>query len=450
MFESEPVPGLSGLGALGDPDDDRVAAVLDVAVIGARGDGKTQFIVHAIRTLRAHAPALTGAEQAMNRDVLRVVLDPRAPRPDATPPGVVPHYTFRVRPAVLLGRLGTWGAARLLRRAGGVAGAFVVAAMVAAAIGAVVAAATRQPAIGVGVGSGALVVAGAIAWIAARRRLARAGDVEVAFWDVAGEHVYSSSAADYYALLAALVEARRRRADELGRGHAFAPVLICNPVALGSTPEAGPYQRLRRVLPLFASLDRDASRALVAINRWRVVDSICARGAPRDEVIAVTASARGEPPPPAQDVARDVVRECCLDAEDGRDGEVAIEYMRYDTAIDCDVSVDEDTSAIAYTWDDGPGAFTDDAQRRFLGWLLDLVRWPAVAPAVVPVGVPATALGSIPPATVAPDAIKPTAPERWAPPGNPDVWSRPQAEAAAAAAAAAGASGAGAGDSRPR
>jgi hypothetical protein len=334
--------------------------------------------------------------------------------------------------------------------------------MVAAAIGAVVAAATRAPVIGCAVGAGALVIAGAVAWIAARRRLARAGDVEVAFWDVAGEHVYSSAAADYYALLTALVDARRRRADELGRGHAFAPVLICNPVALGSTPEAGPYQRLRRLLPLFASLDRDAARALVAINRWRVVDTICARGAPRDDVIAVTASARGEPPPPPFDVARDVVRDCCLDAEDGRDGEVAIHYLRYDTAVDCDVSVDEDDSArIAYTWDDGPGAFTDDAQRRFLGWLLDLVRWPSVAPAAVGDAVAANAasgssvpaMGSIPPASVPPNAIKASATERWAPPGNPDVWSRPSQQVdttAAVAAAAVVGGGSGAGDSRPR
>src|ERR1041384_7595083 len=84
VFASEPVGELRGLATLTDPDD--VAAVIDLAVIGARGDGKTQFIVHAIRAMHAHAPALDGPEQLLNRDVLKLVLDPRATRPDATPP----------------------------------------------------------------------------------------------------------------------------------------------------------------------------------------------------------------------------------------------------------------------------------------------------------------------------------------------------------------------------
>ena len=56
LFADDPIAELRGLGTLTDPDD--VAAVIDLAVIGARGDGKTQFIVHAIRALHAHAPAL--------------------------------------------------------------------------------------------------------------------------------------------------------------------------------------------------------------------------------------------------------------------------------------------------------------------------------------------------------------------------------------------------------
>jgi len=81
LFSDEPVAELRGLATLTDPDEG-VVAVIDIPVIGARGDGKTQFIVHAIRALRAHAPALVGSEQTLNRDVLRVVLDPRAPRSD--------------------------------------------------------------------------------------------------------------------------------------------------------------------------------------------------------------------------------------------------------------------------------------------------------------------------------------------------------------------------------
>src|SRR5436305_5944992 len=94
LFVDEPLADLRGLASLTDPEDD-VAAVIDLAVIGARGDGKTQFLVHAIRALHGRAPALAGAEQELNRAIMRLVLDPRAPRPDATPPGVVPHFTFR-------------------------------------------------------------------------------------------------------------------------------------------------------------------------------------------------------------------------------------------------------------------------------------------------------------------------------------------------------------------
>src|SRR6187401_307666 len=74
LFADDPIAELRGLGTLTDPDDE-VAAVIDLAVIGARGDGKTQFIVHAIRALHAHAPALDGAEQRLNQDVMRLVLD---------------------------------------------------------------------------------------------------------------------------------------------------------------------------------------------------------------------------------------------------------------------------------------------------------------------------------------------------------------------------------------
>src|SRR5262249_28236404 len=89
VFADEPVGELRGLATLTDPDV--LAGVIDLAVSGARGDGKTQFIVHAIRAMHAHAPALDGPEQLLTRDVLKLVLDPRATRPDATPPGVVPH-----------------------------------------------------------------------------------------------------------------------------------------------------------------------------------------------------------------------------------------------------------------------------------------------------------------------------------------------------------------------
>lgn len=430
VFADEPVGELRGLATLTDPDD--VTAVIDLAVIGARGDGKTQFVVHAIRAMHAHAPALDGAEQLLNRDVLKLVLDPRATRPDATPPGVVPHFTFRMRTAGLFDRLSWLGAVRLACRATGIASALTI------GIALVMAGVVAGIKLGAGPGvivtaSGALVVG--LAALVSRRRLARTRDVEVAFWDVAGEQVYSSAAADYYNLLAHLVESRRRRAEELGRAYAFAPVLICNPIALGTGDEGSPYERMRQLLPLFAALDQNAARAMIAINRWAVVDPICARGALRDEVVSVASNGRGEAPSPARAVAREQVRANCLDAEDGRDQNVRLTYLRYDTAIKTQVDVDSDTATITYAYDDGPGAFSGAAATRFLDWVISLVQWPAgrhepaavsstTASASAPlpsVSVPSPAVPVMQPASPVPVQVALAVPL-----SDSDVWARPQ------------------------
>jgi hypothetical protein len=255
LFADEPVGELRGLATLTDPDD--AAAVIDLAVIGARGDGKTQFIVHAIRAMHAHAPALDGAEQVLNRDVLRLVLDPRA---------------------------------------------------------------------------------------------------------------------------------------------------------------------------------------MVAINRWAVVDPICARGALRDEVVSVASSGRGEAPSPPRAVAREQVRANCLDAEDGRDQDVRLAYLRYDTAIKTQVDVDSEAGAITYAYDDGPGAFSGGAATRFLDWVIGLVRWPAArheaaTTTSASAAAATSALGSVPPTG---PVAAPTAPPPLSAPLVPvaspmsvtladsDVWARPQ------------------------
>lgn len=372
LFGEEPVAELRGLHALTDPDDG-VTAVVDLAVIGARGDGKSQFIVHAIRALHAHAPALGGAEQRLNQDVMRLVLDPRATRPDATPPGAVPHFTFRVRAAGLLERLRGGAALHLVWRATGV-GLALVAAAVLVATG-VALAARGASLLAVAIGAGGALVLG-IAALVARSRIARLGDIEVVFWDIAGEQVYSAAAADYYAFLVRLVDARRRRAESAGRAYAFVPVLICNPLALGTGDAGSAYERLRELIPLFAAIDRDAGRALVAINRWSVVEPICARGALRDEAVRVVSCARGDGATLERTVAREQVRAHCLDAEDGRQHGVHYTHLRYDTAIWTAVEVDPQSGALLHNYDDGPGALGGDARHRFLGWLVGLVPWP--------------------------------------------------------------------------
>ncbi|HEX4456056.1 MAG TPA: hypothetical protein VH143_34585 [Kofleriaceae bacterium] len=426
LFGEEPVHELRGLAALSDPDDP-VAAVIDLPILGARGDGKTQFIVHAIRALRAHTPALIGAEQAMNREVMRAVLDPRSPRPDATPPGAVPHFTFRVRGAGLMSRLGALGALRLFARLGAL-GALVFGAVVAA-VGAVLAVVARAGAAGWLLAACGVLV-GLIAIVRTRHRLAQLGDVEIVFWDVAGEQVYSAAAADYYALLGSLVDARRRRAHELGRSYAFAPVLICNPLALGTLDSGSPYERLRELLPLFAAHGGDP-RALVAINRWSVVDPICTRGAPRDEIVAVTACAHGEPATPPHEVARDIVRSCCLDVESGRDGDVRVDYLRYDTAMRASVTADD--GKLTYDYEEGPGAFNGPARARFLSWLVGMVRFDRAAVAPIAAAEPTPlAIGSIAPiakspyAPPEPIAASATATTATLEPVPEQVWARPR------------------------
>jgi len=399
VFLSEQVPGIRGLGTLTEPDfDEPVAGVLDVAVIGARGDGKTQFIVHAIRTLRAYGPALYGAEQQHHRDVMRVVLDARAPRPDATPPGVVPHYVFRIRPQVLLAGLGGGARGGLLAATTSLrahAGAALAAGVTLGGGAAALGAAIELAAVG-----GAAVAAGgaAVAARAAVRRFASSGEIEVVFWDVAGEHVYSSTCADYHAFLDALVRERRRRAGT--RRYAFAPVLLCNPLGLGTEREGSTYHRLRQIVPLFAALDAPA-RVMVAVNRWSLVDALCEADADRDEVVAVMERRRGEAASAsAPAVRRDVVRAWCRDAEDGPDDDVMITHLRYDAGTRCQVrALDEvepdpgattpPTRAVEYRWDDAPGAFTGAARRAFLGWLGELA-YRAPAPDVASAATPQT------------------------------------------------------------
>jgi hypothetical protein len=421
LFLAEEVPGIRGLGSLTEPatdlpGDEAVAAVVDVAVIGARGDGKTQFIVHAIRTLRAYAPHLTGAEHQYNREIMQVVMNARTPRPDATAPGVIPHYVFRIRPDALLGQLGGGARAGLLRRAAGLGGHAALAAGNAAALGGAVWGLGHGTAVAGAAVAGAAAVGGALAMALSRRRFARTGEIEIVFWDVAGEHVYAQSSADYYSFLSALVRERRRVS---GRGYAFAPVLVCNPLALGTHREGSSYARLKQLMPLFASIDPRTARAMVAINRWSVVDAVCAPDSDREEVVALAPTPRPDERDDERDdrreevadaadaatmalpvVKRDVVRQHCRDAEDGKDGDVRVTYLRYDAGVQCEFHArpwDEwknraetgrwrpptrstPEQAIDYVYAEGPGAFVGEARQVLLGWLADLAYGAAAQP----------------------------------------------------------------------
>jgi hypothetical protein len=435
IFEREEIEGMRGLASLTEPaDDEPVGAIVDLAVMGARGDGKTQFIVHAIRTLRAYGPPLGGVERDFHRDILEVVMNAHAPRPEATPPGVVPHYVFRIRPESLLGQIGLGARLGLYRRTAGLLGHWLLALVNAVLLGAALAAMRGSADAVAAVGAGLAFALGAtLGTLVARRRFVRRGLIEIVFWDVAGEHVYRGSAADYYGFLGALVAERRQRASA-DRAYAFAPVLLCNPTSLGTRAQGSSYTRLRQILPMFASLNELLPRALVAINRWAVVDHVCAPEADRDEIVAVlprsraaTGAARpgvesatstaptevqpierpaGDPSalPPLPAVRRDVLRAHCLDAEDGRDSEVDVAYLRYDAGMQCEIderpwpgwdSVDGEVKAqwqapaegtphrlLDYVYEDGPGAFEGEARSELLRWLGQLAFHPrSYAPA---------------------------------------------------------------------
>ncbi len=429
IFEREAIEGISGLTSLTEPaSDERVSAIVDIAVMGARGDGKTQFIVHAIRTLRAYAPPLSGTERRFHRDILEVVMDAREPRPEATVPGVVPHYVFRIRPDSLLAQVGLVARLGLLVQMAGLAWSGLVAGLNALLLGLLLWGLRGGLDAYVAAGAGlALAVGVGLGWLLARRRFHARGPIEIVFWDVAGEHVYSTSAADYHGFLGALVERRRARATEHarqspaplrhGRAYAFAPVLLCNPIGLGARMQGSPFTRLRQLMPMFASLNEPLPHALVAINRWSAVEALCRPDSDRDELVAVVSRPRDQADPSADTsqpaapspatpstattdlpplpvVRREVVRAHCLDPEDGRHDDVRVTYLRYDAGMQCELAsqpwpgpdgLDDDVGAhwspprgpapaclLAYEYEDGPGAFEGHVRAGFLRWIATL------------------------------------------------------------------------------
>jgi hypothetical protein len=407
LFDKEPIQGLSGLAGLTAPGPgEDVAMVVDAIVLGAKGDGKTQLITHAIRTLDARgAPGLSPDEQLQNEKILGLVLNAKRPLPEANPDQKVRHYVFRVKLANLLAGLGAAGRLGLVLRARAARGYLAAVALslpvvlgALAALRGAVDAATLA-------GTAVAGVLGALwALHVGRRDLAARGDVEVVLWDVAGEDVYSDRGAGaYHAFLSALV-ARRRAATH---GYALAPILICNPLALGRSPTDSPYARLRMIMPTFAALDQPQPEVLVVVNRSRLAAAVCApRAAEAGELIAVLPLARDAPAPaggeaaedPLPVVRRQVVLAHCYDGEPAAVGATRFRTIRYDAGLDAETSEAEwrgmeglpadargrwrapegdgaPARAIEYRYAEGPGSLTGDAAAGFYAWLVR-VLWP--------------------------------------------------------------------------
>jgi hypothetical protein len=424
------LPGLASLTA--PAQDEAVAAVVDIAVVGARSDGKTQFILHAIRTLGADAPDnLPEAEHGPTLDIMQVVLAAESPRPDANNPDAgVPHYVFRLQPRKLLEQIGfaarlgllarTMRLGRTLLYAPWLLVALVAAAACAGAIDPLLALAGAWLCGSIGL---------AAYWIGSARLLRR-GPIEIVFWDVAGENLYGGrqKSADYWALLRQLC--RRRRQDARpDRPYGFAPVLLCNPLALGEAAEDSPFGRLRTLLPIFAALGGGEPEALIVVNRWQAVRGLCPAQSDREQLVAVVTEARaalGKPSlaavaetEPLPVVRRGTVRACCVDLEDTHSEGVRIQVLRYDAGL-CELTsapwngyaaldpsvrarwrepAREPAELLWYRFNEGPRAFEAQARRGFLRWLGRLAfcsstRAPAtpLQPAPDPVALPAQTL----------------------------------------------------------
>lgn len=393
MFPTDPGGVASAAASLTDPGDE-VAAVVDLAVIGCRGDGKTQFILNAIRTLDAYAaPGLADVERENSQRIHRIALDARAPSLDATAPGARPHYIYRVEPGALFGQLETWERVALLARTARLWLHVALALGNAVLVGAALWLLGKSPQLAVGAGVGLAVVMTIVSVALSIRRFRAAGEIEVVFWDVAGEDALRGG--DYHELLRTIVE-RRREED---RPYGFAPVLVCNPLSLERHEDGGSYVRLKKVLPLYASLDRADRRALVVITRANLVEEICADGSDEDERVAVRSLARrnaqgradaGATPVrhgEAVLVRRGAVQRYCRDAEDGVENGIAMTYLRYDAGDDCTLESkpgEDGTPVLEYTYTDDVAAFESEMRGKFLSWLAQVAyRAPRKARATV-------------------------------------------------------------------
>lgn len=406
VFDTQNPGEIPGLGSLTQPDDSvQVTSVVDIPILGAPSAGKTQFVVSAVRTVRAHAPDIEGDELASNRELLRTVMNAQKPNPSATASDSVPHYVFRVGAESLLEELGFWGRVSLLSRVGSLSRDLFLSIVIgAAALSLLVF--WRQ-------GIDAAVIAGSavatlvsivIGWTRARRRIETSGDVEIVFWDVAGEHVYSEKSADYYGFLETLSRERKRRARPW-RAYAFAPVLVCNPLTLGTEPEESSFARLRKLVPIFAALNEPNPRALIAVNHFAAAQRVCQPDLERDDVVIVGVK-RGDRSEVCE-VRREVVRKLCVDAEDGSDGGARITYLRFDAGSLLSPVDGDDDDVMSCEYREGPGGFEGEARREFFEWIATMAYCASHRPRYAPVINP-----------MPPDVAEHADHERWSPNGE--------------------------------
>ncbi|HKE14248.1 MAG TPA: hypothetical protein VKB80_05275 [Kofleriaceae bacterium] len=347
-----PVPGC--LASLTQPAPGApVGAVIDLALLGARAAGKTQLLYLLLRTLRARAPELDGEEEAQQRALVAAALGGPPPPAAAGPT----HAIASLPVASLLDEVGPGGRAACYWRAGLARSLLLSAIAGAAVLSALVLWRQQVGALAVLLALGFAAAGAGFGWVAARSRWLDLGEIEIALWDPARwpgsgtirlhavpppgepvpEHGPPAGPADLHPVFSQLVRERRRRGAPWRR-HAFAPILVVNPIDLGRDPELGDVGRLRRLLPVFAALGAEPPRAIIAISRWSAVEAVCRPDSDRRAVVRLATSGMGGEG--VAKVSRETLRRLCLDAEDGREGDTSIHYLRYDAGW-ADMKLDE-------------------------------------------------------------------------------------------------------------
>lgn len=360
--EQAVVPALAGLTQPGPAA--AVGAVVDLAFYGGPGAGKTHLLYLWLRTLRARAPELDGPEAEEQRALVTAALG----GPETAGTGLR-HAVVHLPAAALLAEIGPAARVACYGRAGLWRG---VVAGLAASLALLVAMSLvrgRLDAVTALAALAVLLAAAVSATVAARARWLDLGEIEIALWDTAPP---GGEPAALYPIFESLVRERRRRGAPW-RAHAFAPVLVVDPLSLGDQPEVHRFGRLRSALPVFAALGGRRPRALVAVSRWSAVEAVCKAGSEQDGVEVETDGAGA---PPRLRVSREVLRRICLDAEDGREAGLAVHHLRYDAGVLREEET-RDSGALVLRWADRAGDLEGDARQsafRFVASLIDPVE----------------------------------------------------------------------------
>jgi hypothetical protein len=380
--------------------------VVDLALLGARGAGKTQLLYLLLRTLRARAPELQGEEELQQRAIIAAALGGPPPPVSAGPT----HAIASLSVTSLLDELGGGGRAACYWRTG-LARSLILSMLAAfCVVGAFTLWRGRIDPLIVLLALGLVAAGGGFGWVAARSRWLELGEIEIALWDPArwpgtgtirlhavpppgaasAEAEPPPGPAELHPVFSQLVRERKRRGAPWRR-HVFAPILVVNPIDLGRDPELGDVGRLRRLLPVFAALGGPSRRAMIAISRWSAVEAVCRPDSDRRAIVHLKTEGMGGGGD--TQVSRETLRRLCLDAEDGREGDMMLHHLRYDAgwaqrelepggALDPDGSDPGESrpadGTVSFSWSDPMIGLEGEARRAFFLFLASLLEPPAV------------------------------------------------------------------------